>query len=68
MAKPTARATWMSSLIGSVAGIAVWFYGLPRLMWPAHPFWAALLFTAALTVLLQYAWDEILPNPTRRLP
>ena len=46
----TSSVTWMATLVGTVAGIGGWVFGLGRLIWPAHPQWALFFVTLAATV------------------
>jgi hypothetical protein len=47
------------SLVASGIGILAWLSGLTTVIWPAHPQFAAFVFTVIATVALFAAW----PNP-----
>jgi len=51
-------------LIATVAGSAVWYLGIARMAWPAHPIFAGFLITLGLTIALQYALPD--PKPSTR--
>jgi hypothetical protein len=53
------------TLIATVAGAAVWYLEIGRMVWPAHPMWAGFLIILALTVALQYAWPDSKPSGQR---
>jgi len=52
------------TLIATVAGSAVWYLGIARMAWPAHPIFAGFLITLGLTIALQYALPD--PKPSTR--
>jgi len=53
------------TLIATVAGTAVWYLGIARMAWPAHPIVGGFLITLGLTMALQYAWPESKPSARR---
>ena len=55
--------TLKASLLASAIGTGAWLTGLTRIMWPAHPQWAAFFLTIGATVALMYG----LPVPRREL-
>jgi hypothetical protein len=41
------------SLIGTVIGLAAWFFGVGHILWPAHPQLAGFLVTLGTTIVAQ---------------
>jgi hypothetical protein len=42
------------SLLATGIGMGVWFFGIARNIWPAHPGWAEFLLTLGATVILMH--------------
>lgn len=64
--KTSMESTLWSTLIGTAVGTGIWWFGVARLIWPAHPFWAAFFVTLAATLAVQILWSkEIAKRPTR---
>jgi hypothetical protein len=50
------KVTLIASLIGSAVGLWAWGLNLTRLIWPAHPQWAAFFLTIVATIAVQLFW------------
>lgn len=51
--------TLAATLIATAAGIAAWFTGLTRAMWPPHPQICALLITVFTGIVVTQLWPTI---------
>lgn len=52
------NSTLAATLIGTVAGVVVWFLGLAKLVWAAHPQFAAFLITVANGIVTKLVWPD----------
>jgi len=52
------NATFMSTLIATVFGTAGWWFGLFDKIWPAHPFFADLLISLLMVIVLKQLWSR----------
>ena len=48
----------MSTLIATVFGTAGWWFGLFDKIWPAHPFFADLLISIVMVVIVKQLWTR----------
>jgi hypothetical protein len=52
------NSTLAATVIGTVAGIVVWFLGLAKLIWAAHPQMAAFLITVGTGIVAKLVWPD----------
>lgn len=45
-----------ATLIATAAGVAAWWFGFARVIWPAHPQIAAFIITVVLGIVVKQAW------------
>jgi membrane protein YdbS with pleckstrin-like domain len=52
------RSTLAATLIATAVGVGVWFFGIARVIWPAHPQVAALLITVVASIVVKRLWSD----------
>lgn len=52
------KSTGAATLIGSVVGTGIWFLGITKEIWPAHPLLADILITLAVSILVKRTWPS----------
>jgi hypothetical protein len=52
------NSTLAATLIGTVAGIGVWFSGLAKFVWASHPQIAAFLITVVTGIAVKLVWPD----------
>jgi hypothetical protein len=62
----SARAQWMATVTGTVAGTGGWILGLGNLIWPVHPYWALLFLSVAVTVFTMLVVERQVRQGARR--
>jgi hypothetical protein len=50
------KASLFATIIATFFGAWAWMFGLCRILWPAHPFFADLLLTVVALVLSKQLW------------
>ncbi len=50
------NSTLAATLIATAAGVGVWFFGLAKAIWPAHPQIAAFLVTVVASIVVKQTW------------
>ena len=50
------NSTLAATLIDTAAGVGVWFFGLAKAIWPAHPQIAAFLVTVVAGIVVKETW------------
>ena len=50
------KATLFATLIATFFGTWAWMFGLCRIVWPAHPFFADLLLTVGALAISKQLW------------
>jgi len=50
------NSTLAATLIATAAGVGVWFFGLAKTIWPAHPQIAAFLVTVVAGIVVKQTW------------
>lgn len=50
------QSTLMATAAGAIAGTGLWFIGVDAAIWPAHPLWAELFLTLAVTAFTRELW------------
>ena len=54
--KASTNSTLAATLIATAAGVGAWFFGIARVIWPAHPQIAAFLITIVASVVVKQTW------------
>lgn len=52
------NSTLVATLIGTVAGVGVWFSGFAKVVWAAHPQIAAFLITVVTGIAVKLVWPD----------
>lgn len=52
------NSTLAATVIGTVAGVGVWFFGLAKLIWADHPQMAAFLITVGTGIVTKLVWPD----------
>jgi hypothetical protein len=52
------NSTLAATVIGTVAGVMVWFLGLAKLIWATHPQMAAFLITVGSGIVTKLVWPD----------
>ncbi|HSS98471.1 MAG TPA: hypothetical protein VLK33_15650 [Terriglobales bacterium] len=50
--------TLMATLIATVIGTGAWWFGLVDKVWPAHPFFADLLISLVVVIVVKEIWKR----------
>jgi len=53
------------SIAATVGSFLAWRLGIPHAVWPAHPRIADFLLALIACIILQVAWTEPKPQPTK---
>ena len=53
-------ATLAATLIATAAGVASWYFGIARAMWPDHPQLGILLITVFTGIVVSVLWPAIM--------
>jgi hypothetical protein len=56
------------SLLATLAAILGWWLGVPRSIWPVHPYFVDFLLALALCIVLQVVWADARPESKEDQP
>jgi hypothetical protein len=48
--------TLAATLIATAVGVGAWFFGIAKVIWPAHPQIAAFVITIVVSVVVKAMW------------
>ena len=54
--KASMNSTLAATLIATAVGVGAWFFGVAKVIWPAHPQLAAFLLTLAASIVVKQIW------------